>query len=159
NGHNFRGAQPIDNFKTVINDELKKADDKLKAGTPRAHLYAELTKDGLTKAAAPAPQQRPGEADQSTVYHADIKGAPMKGAKDALVTFVQGPDYRCPCGGRAEPTTTRVMAAYRGKVRAAGRALPLPFHPNALPAAIAARAAGDQGKYWEMHDKIFANQQ
>ena len=37
--------------------------------------------------------------------------------------------------------------------------LPLSFHPNAMPAALAAMAANDQGKFWEMHDKIFANQQ
>ncbi|HEY2901056.1 MAG TPA: thioredoxin domain-containing protein [Polyangia bacterium] len=159
NGHNFRGAQPLENFKQVINDELKKADEKLKSGTPRNRLYAELTKDGLTKAAAPAPQQRPGEADQSAVYRADIKGAPMKGAKDALVTIVQFSDYQCPFCSRVEPTLAKVMDDYKGKVRVVWRDLPLPFHPNALPAAIAARAAGDQGKYWEMHDKIFANQQ
>jgi protein-disulfide isomerase len=37
--------------------------------------------------------------------------------------------------------------------------LPLSFHPNAMPAALAAMAANEQGKFWEMHDKIFANQQ
>jgi protein-disulfide isomerase len=36
---------------------------------------------------------------------------------------------------------------------------PLPFHPNAMPSALAAMAAGEQGKYWEFHDKLFANQQ
>ena len=50
------------------------------------------------------------------------------------------------------------MDDYKGKVRVVWRDLPLPFHPNALPAAIAARAAGEQGKFWEMHDKLFANQ-
>src|SRR5260370_9926860 len=159
NGHNFRGAQPLESFKSVINDELKKADEKLKSGTPRARLYAELTKEGLTKAAAPAPQQRPGEADQTAVYKADVKGAPIKGAKDALVTIVQFSDYQCPFCSRVEPTINKVMEDYKGKVRVAWRDLPLPFHPNAMPAAIAARAAGEQGKYWEMHDKIFANQQ
>src|SRR4029077_20644049 len=57
------------------------------------------------------------------------------------------------------PTISKVMDEYKGKVRVAWRDLPLPFHPNAMPAAIAARAAGEQGKFWEMHDKIFANQQ
>src|SRR5262249_53555192 len=45
-----------------------------------------------------------------------------------------------------------------GKLRYYFRDLPLPIHPNALPAAIAARCAGDQGKFWEMHDSLFANQ-
>jgi len=52
-----------------------------------------------------------------------------------------------------------VMKAYPGKVRVAWKDLPLPFHQNAMPAAIAARAAGEQGKFWEMHDKMFTNQQ
>ena len=50
------------------------------------------------------------------------------------------------------------MDDYKGKVRVVWRDLPLPFHPNALPSAIAARAAGEQGKFWEMHDKLFADQ-
>jgi protein-disulfide isomerase len=159
NGRNFRGAQPIEAFKSVIDEEIKKADAKLAAGTPRGQLYAELTKAGLEKAAAPPPaQQRPGEPDPNTRFRAEIKGAPVKGAKDAEVTIVQWSDYQCPFCGRVEPTIAKVMDEYKGKVRVVWRDMPLPFHPNALPAAIAARAAGEQGKYWEMHDKIFADQ-
>src|SRR5204863_8776497 len=53
NGRNFRGAQPLDSFKEDINDEIKKADAKVAAGTPRGKLYASLTDKGLDKAAAP----------------------------------------------------------------------------------------------------------
>jgi protein-disulfide isomerase len=160
NGRNLRGAQPIDAFKSVIDEELKKADAKIAAGTPRGQVYAALTKDGLDKAAAPAPQQqRPGEPDQNTRFRAEVKGAPVKGAKDALVTIVQFSDFQCPFCSRVEPTVSKVMDEYKGKVRVVWRDLPLPFHPNAMPAAIAARAAGEQGKFWEMHDKIFADQQ
>jgi protein-disulfide isomerase len=158
NGHNFRGAQPLEAFKSVVDDELKKADAKLASGTPRGQLYAALIKDGLEKAAAPAPTQRPGEPDANTRFRADVKGAPVKGAKDALVTIVQYSDFQCPFCSRVEPTINQVMKEYGGKVRVAWRDLPLPFHPNAMPAAIAARAAGEQGKFWEMHDKIFADQ-
>jgi protein-disulfide isomerase len=157
NGRNFRGAQPIDAFKEVINDEIKKADAKIAAGTPRGKLYAAFTEKGLDKAAAPPPP--PGQPDDKTRFKADVKGAPIKGAKDALVTIVQFSDFQCPFCSRVEPTINQVMKEYPGKVRVAWRDLPLPFHPNAMPAAIAARAAGDQGKFWEMHDKIFADQQ
>ena len=75
------------------------------------------------------------------------------------MTIVQFSDYQCPFCSRVEPTINQVMDEYKGKVRVVWRDLPLPFHPNAMPAAIAARAAGDQGKFWEMHDKIFADQQ
>src|SRR5262249_13409984 len=157
NGRNFRGAQPIESFKEVINDELKKADAKLAAGTPRGKLYASFTDNGLAKAAAPPPP--PGQPDDKTRFRAEVKGAPIKGAKDALVRIVQFSDFQCPFCSRVEPTISKVMDEYKGKVRVAWRDLPLPFHPNAMPAAIAARAAGDQGKFWEMHDKIFADQQ
>src|SRR5262245_40293992 len=157
NGRNFRGAQPIDAFKEVINEEIKKADAKIAAGTPRGKLYASITGNGLAKAAAPPPP--PGQPDDKTRFRADVKGAPIKGAKDALVTIVQFSDFQCPFCSRVEPTINQVMTEYKGKVRVAWRDLPLPFHPNAMPAAIAARAAGDQGKFWEMHDKIFADQQ
>jgi protein-disulfide isomerase len=159
NGHNFRGAQPVEAFKGVIDDEIKKADAKIASGTPRGQLYASFIKDGLDKAAAPAPTARPGEPDANTRFRADIKGAPIKGAKDAVVTIVQFSDFQCPFCSRVEPTVAQVMKEYNGKVRVAWRDLPLPFHPNAMPAAIAARAAGEQGKFWEMHDKIFADQQ
>ena len=156
NGRNFRGAQPLEAFKSVIDEEIKKADAKIAAGTPRAKLYAALTQEGLDKAAAPPPP--PGQPDDKTRFRADVKGAPIKGAKDALVTIVQFSDYQCPFCSRVEPTMDKIMEEYKGKVRVAWRDLPLPFHPNAVPAAIAARAAGDQGKFWEMHKKIFADQ-
>jgi protein-disulfide isomerase len=159
NGRNLRGAQPVESFKSVIDEEIKKADAKLAAGTARGQLYASFIKDGLDKAAVPKPEQRPGEADPNTRFRAEVKGAPVKGAKDALVTIVQYSDFQCPFCSRVEPTIAKVMDEYKGKVRVAWRDLPLPFHPNAMPAAIAARAAGEQGKFWEMHDKIFANQQ
>ena len=159
NGRNLRGAQPIEAFKSTIDEEMKKADAKLAAGTPRGQLYAALIKDGLDKAAAPPPQAaHPGEPDANTRFRAEIKGAPMKGAKDAPVTIVQWSDFQCPFCSRVEPTISKVMDEYKGKVRVVWRDLPLPFHPNALPSAIAARAAGEQGKFWEMHDKLFADQ-
>jgi protein-disulfide isomerase len=160
NGRNFRGAQPLEAFKSVIDEEAKKADAKIAAGTPRGQVYAALTQAGLEKAAPPPPPPaRAGEPDANTRYRAEIKGSPMKGDKNAPVTIVQWSDFQCPFCSRVEPTVSKVMDEYKGKVRVVWRDLPLPFHPNALPSAIAARAAGEQGKFWEMHDKLFADQQ
>ncbi|HXJ19102.1 MAG TPA: thioredoxin domain-containing protein [Polyangia bacterium] len=160
NGRNLRGAQPYESFKATVDEEIKKADAKIAAGTPRGQVYAALTEKGLEKAAPPPPPPaRGGEPDANTRYRAEIKGSPMKGDKNAPVTIVQWSDYQCPFCGRVEPTVAKVMDEYKGKVRVVWRDLPLPFHPNAMPSAIAARAAGEQGKYWEMHDKLFADQQ
>jgi protein-disulfide isomerase len=159
NGHAFSGAYPLDSFKNAIDEELKKVDAKIASGTPRAELYAALVKDGLEKAAPRKEQARPGEPKPDEVYKADVAGAPIKGPKDALVTIVQFSDFQCPFCSRVEPTIDQVMKEYAGKVRVAWRNMPLPFHNNAKPAAIAAAAAQQQGKFWEMHNILFKNQQ
>ncbi|HEX2660004.1 MAG TPA: thioredoxin domain-containing protein, partial [Polyangia bacterium] len=159
NGRNLRGAQPIEAFKATVDEEIKKADEKLKAGVARGNLYAELTKAGLEKAAPPPPPPaQPGEPDPNTAYKAEIGSAPVKGPKDALVTIVIWSDFQCPFCGRVEPTLAKIAEDYKGKVRFAWKDQPLPFHQNAMPAATAARAAHEQGKFWEMHDKLFTNQ-
>ena len=158
NGRSFSGAYPPESFKMVLDEEIKKADAKLQSGTPRADLYAALTKDGLTKREPPKVEARPGEPDPSETYRAEIKGAPVKGAKDALVTIVEFSDFQCPFCARVEATIKKVLAEYQGQVRVVWRDLPLAFHSNAKAAAIAARAANLQGKFWPMHDILFKNQ-
>jgi protein-disulfide isomerase len=159
NGRKLVGAQPFNSFAAAIDEEIKKADAKLKEGVARSDLYAALIKNGLEKAAPPpAPPARPGQANPDTVYKAEITGAPVKGAKDALVTIVQFSDYQCPFCSRVEPTMDKVLEEYKGKVRVVWRDFPLSFHPNATPAAIVARVAGESGKFWEMHKKLFENQ-
>jgi protein-disulfide isomerase len=157
NGRKLVGARPAADFKAVVDEEIKKADAKLKEGVARKDLYAALTKDGLDKAAAPPP--RPAEPSADTVFKADITGAPVKGAaKDALVTIVQFSDYQCPFCSRVEPTMDKILEDYKGKVRVVWRDFPLNFHPNAMPAAIVARVANEEGKFWPMHKKLFENQ-
>jgi protein-disulfide isomerase len=56
------------------------------------------------------------------------------------------------------PTLDRVQQEYGDKVRVVWKHQPLAFHPNALPAAEAAEAAREQGKFWQMHDRLFAAQ-
>ena len=159
NGRMFSGAYPLDSFKMVLGEEMKRADAKLQAGTPRAGLYAAIIKDGLAKRDPPKVEARPGEPSPSERYKAEIKSAPFRGSKNALVTIVEFSDYQCPFCGRVEATLKKILDEYKGQVRVVWRDLPLPFHPCARPAAIAARAAGQQGKYWQMHDKLFENQQ
>lgn len=83
---------------------------------------------------------------------------PAHGAQNAPVTIVEFSDYQCPFCARVTPTMAKVMETYGGKVRRVFKDFPLPNHPLAPKAAEAARCAGDQGKYWEMHDRLFANQ-
>ena len=68
-------------------------------------------------------------------------------------------DFQCPFCSRAVPTLKQIEDKYKGKVRIAFKHLPLPFHDKAQLAAEASMAANEQGKFWEYHDKLFANQQ
>jgi len=84
---------------------------------------------------------------------------PSRGAEKAPITIVEFSDFECPYCVKAEEVVKQVMKEYEGKIRLVYRDFPLPFHANAQKAAEAAHCAGDQGKYWEMHEKLFANQQ
>jgi len=87
--------------------------------------------------------------------------AASKGSESAPVTIVEFTDYQCPyCEQYFTDTYSQIDKEYikAGKVRYLLHDLPLPMHPNAPAAAVAARCAGDQGKYWEMHDLLFKKQ-
>jgi len=91
-----------------------------------------------------------------------IEGDPVMGDKDAKVTLVEFADYQCPyCGYASQQIYPFLVAEYvkTGKVKYVFHDFPLEqVHSNAFKASEAARCAGDQGKYWEMHDKLFQSQ-
>jgi protein-disulfide isomerase len=87
------------------------------------------------------------------------KATPVKGAEDAVITIVEFSDFECPFCQRVSPTMDALVERYQGKVKVAYKHLPLDFHANAKPAALASIAAHEQGKFWEFHDKLFANMQ
>lgn len=83
----------------------------------------------------------------------------QRGSPDAKVTIVQFAEYQCYYCGVVAPTVDRVLKEYDGKVKFVFKDYPLPAHSRALPAAVAAHCAGEQGKYWEMNATLLANQQ
>jgi protein-disulfide isomerase len=81
------------------------------------------------------------------------------GPADAPVTLVEFGDYQCPSCKAYHPIVKEVLARYPDKVRLEFRHYPLvQIHPNAMAAHLAAEAAGQQGRYWEMHDLLFETQ-
>ncbi len=81
------------------------------------------------------------------------------GPLHAPVTVVEYGDFECPSCKQAAPGVRLLLKRYAGQVRVAYRHFPLEeVHPHALAAAEAAESAGNQGKFWEMHDLLFANQ-
>lgn len=91
------------------------------------------------------------------VQHIETVGAPFKGAENAPVVVAVFTDFQCPYCAKISPLMDQVLALYPKDVKVAHKNFPLQSHQFALPAAIAAFAANRQGKFWEMHDKIFEN--
>jgi protein-disulfide isomerase len=88
----------------------------------------------------------------------DIAGAPSKGAASAPVTVVEFSDFQCPFCAKATLPLQQLLEANQGKVRFVFKNFPLDIHPDSRLAHMAALAAGEQGKFWEMHDLIYARQ-
>ena len=82
------------------------------------------------------------------------KGAPSTGPAGAPVTIVEFTDYQCTYCHRAQGVIDQVLSRYSGKVRLVHLDYPLDGHPGAVPAARAARCAGEQGKFWEYHRSL-----
>jgi len=86
----------------------------------------------------------------------EAKG-PSRGPASAKVTIVEFSDFQCPFCQRAEVTVKEVLLTYGDKIRLVYRDFPLPNHPLAPKAAEAAHCADEQGKYWEMHERLFSS--
>jgi protein-disulfide isomerase len=171
NGIQVTGAQPFEAFKAIIDAEIANAQRLIASGTPAANIYAAVTRGGLTRAApAAAPGAQPGAApqqarpqpDPNAVYRVPVEGRlPQQGPDDALVTLVLFSEFQCPFCSRVEPTVTRIVQEYGRDVRVVWMNNPLGFHPNAMPAAIAAMEAFEQGgnaKFWALHALLFEHQ-
>lgn len=87
-----------------------------------------------------------------------VDDSPFKGGKSAKVVIHEFSDFQCPYCSKAKELVDRLHKEYGDKVKILFRDFPLSFHPEAKPAAVSAICAQEQGKFWEMHDKIFDNQ-
>lgn len=157
NGVSVSGAQPFDKFKAVIDQELEKANAKLKTGVAKDKIYVTMSKENKKNAPPPKEDEEEKE-DTSTVFKVPVGNSPFKGKADALVTIVEFSDFQCPFCKRVEPTLKQIEETYGDKVRIVWKDEPLPFHPRAVPAAIFTREAraqkGDAG-FWAAHAKLF----
>ncbi|MFZ8908033.1 MAG: DsbA family protein [Nitrosopumilaceae archaeon] len=104
----------------------------------------------------PTPQQAPQPLRIS------LDDDPIRGDPDAPITIVEFSDFQCPfCARFHVQTLPSILEEYiaEGKVNLVYRDFPIQsIHPNALPAAVAAECADEQGKYWEYHDTLFEKQ-
>ena len=93
----------------------------------------------------------------SLVSQLPVGASATKGAKNAPVTITIFDDFQCPYCARLVPTIDKVLEAYPQQVRVVFKHFPLSMHKFARQAAIASIAARNQGKFWPMHDELFAN--
>ena len=129
-------------------------------GVSSGKVFAALMKGegkgfGAPTPPAPAPKIPIG----AEVYKIEPGTAPQVGGKEPKITLIEFSDFQCPYCSRAKGTLDELQKIYKNDLQITFRHYPLPFHNNATPAAIAAVAAAEQGKFWQMHDKLFANQQ
>jgi protein-disulfide isomerase len=108
--------------------------------------------------AAAGGARRPGP-DPNRVHTVRTAGAPTKGPDNAPVTIVEFSEFQCPFCAKVLPTLKQVEDTYQGNVRIVWKHLPLSIHKDAVAAALAAEAARKQDKFWEYHDRLFADQQ
>lgn len=87
-----------------------------------------------------------------------VNGEYLPASSSAAITLVEFGDYECPACGIYEPYVKKILTDFPGKVTYVFRNYPLPQHKNAPISSYAVEAAGIQGKYWEMHEKMFVNQ-
>lgn len=100
-----------------------------------------------------------GISEENSNEGVEITGH-TKGNAEAAVVLVEYSDFECPACASFQPVLKEIMIEYGDKLRLEYKHFPLPIpgHENALPAAVAAEAAGQQGKFFEFHDKLFENQ-
>ena len=146
NGRKLTGAKPFEEFKAVIDEELKKADALTGKGIKAADLYDEVIKNGKTF--------QPLEEEVNTF---DLTNAAVMGKKNAKIQIVEFSDFQCPFCSRVTAPLKEVKKHYGDDAVIVFKNFPLSFHKEAMPAAQAALCAKDQGKFWEYHDQLFAN--
>lgn len=136
------------------NFDMNKKLDSITAGS-KDIVKGEPTAAEDTQPSPSANQPQPSQPSKVDVSTDDD---PSKGSENAPVTIIEFSDFECPfCGRFFTQTLPQIEENYinDGKVRLVYRDFPLGFHPQAQKAAEAAECADEQGKFWEMHDKLF----
>jgi len=142
---------------------LQRMEPPRPAGAAQPSPQPSVPREAAQRPAVPPPPKMPPRPSSqrkspSLAVRISIADRPVLGEPDAPVTMVEFVDYECPyCRRFFEGAYPRLKREYidPGKLRLVLKDLPLGFHRQARPAAQAAHCAGEQGKYWPMHDKLF----
>ncbi len=161
NGRKISGAQPFSAFKALIDEELKKAQALMAAGTSGKDLYLKTVANGK--------QNIPPPLLDKKVNAFDYNGSPMTGNKNAKVKIAVFKDFQCPFCGRVSAPLKQLEKENKGKVAIVFKHFPLSnqcnpgmgsdMHPAACLAAYWSMAALDQGKFDPFAQLVFNNMQ
>jgi protein-disulfide isomerase len=153
------GASEVEAYYLAQKDRINQPLDKV-----RPQIEQALTQAKKQQARQDYQEQLQTRSDVAILLsrpRVDVSPDPLrvKGNPDAPVTIVEFADFQCPYCGSVQPALKTVLEKYQGKVRFGFRDFPLrQIHPQAQLAAEASRCAGEQGKFWEYHDLLYANQ-
>jgi len=122
---------------------------------PAAKFVLRGVRDGMSPEQIEKAYHNRFDADR--VKNVPLDGSPSKGPESAPITLIEFADFECPFCALEAPVLEKMWQAHQSDVRFVYKYFPLPAHPHGESAARAAIAAGNQGKFWEMHDTLFAN--
>ena len=148
NGIRLKPPKNFETLKALIDERMVDANKQIAAGTPAAQLHEKIVKDGKFF------EQTGGPA-----AHFDTAGSPMQGPKTAKIEVALFEDFQCPFCSKLSPSIKDFQKRFPNDVRIVFKHMPLSIHDNAQLASEASMVAAAQGKFWEYHDVLFANQQ
>ncbi len=125
--------------------------DAIREGKKESEVVQQLDQKASTFVEAKLPE------DAGVVYNIDTAHNPTRGPRDAPVSIVEFSDFQCPFCAGLQSALDKTLKTFPRDVRLVYKQYPLNIHPYARQAALASLAAYAQGKFWEMHDKLFQN--
>lgn len=142
--------------KEHINDQMRERIKKFLAMEKKKELLEKWLNEETKKSPVEVYIAKPSWP----VFDIPIEGSPFFGASDAKVTLVEYSDFQCPFCKKGAEIVGELKKKYGKKLKVVFKNFPLPFHKQAMPAALAALCANEQGSdyFWKMHDKMFADQ-
>ncbi|WP_437906878.1 thioredoxin domain-containing protein [Sorangium sp. So ce327] len=156
NGVSVSGARPIDDFRPIIDEQLRAAEELRRSGVPQERVYAALSERNKARAPAPKPPTPPAPED-TTVWKVPVDGSPIRGNPGAPVTLVMFSEFECPFCRRVAPTVDGLEKKYGAQLRVVFKHNPLPFHKRAEPAAelaLEAKAQKGDAAFWRAYELL-----
>ena len=151
NGRLLTGAQPLENFEALVEEELRQVEQWRAEGVTPDRIYEHAIADGFRKVVFTDDRR----LDPDLVAPVPLGSSPRLGPDDAPVTIVVFGDFECPFCARGNDTIEALRERYGAKLRIVYKHSPLAFHSHAYVAARASVAAQAQGKFWAFHDALY----